>query len=187
MLSLDNAMSAEELRAFDERVRRILEREDPIDYVVEPKLDGASVELVYEDGALRAGATRGDGRVGEDVTANLRLSPSVPLALHGEARGRVSVRGEVVLPTARFERLNARRLERGLEPFANPRNAAAGSLRQLHDTDRDRLRALELRAYSVGEGLPRERGDAGAGARAALRLGLRDQPRDAASAAASTR
>jgi DNA ligase (NAD+) len=156
MLSLDNAMSEAELRAFDERVRRILEREGPIDYAVEPKLDGASVELIYEDGALRAGATRGDGRVGEDVTANLRLSPSVPLSLHGEARGRVSVRGEVVLPTARFERLNARRLERGLEPFANPRNAAAGSLRQLHDTDRDRLRALELRAYSVGEGLPRE-------------------------------
>jgi DNA ligase (NAD+) len=156
MLSLDNAMTSEDLRGFDERVRRILERTEAIDYVVEPKLDGASVELVYEDGALRAGATRGDGRVGEDVTANLRLSPSVPLSLHGEARGRISVRGEVVLPTARFERLNARRLERGLEPFANPRNAAAGSLRQLHDTDRDRLRALELRAYSVGEGLPRD-------------------------------
>jgi DNA ligase (NAD+) len=154
MLSLENAMSEAELRAFDERVRRILERADPIDYVVEPKLDGASVELVYEDGELRAGATRGDGRVGEEVTANLRLSPSVPLALGGEARGRISVRGEVVLPTARFERLNARRLARGLEPFANPRNAAAGSLRQLHDTDRDRLRALELRAYAVGEGLP---------------------------------
>jgi DNA ligase (NAD+) len=156
MLSLDNAMTADDLRAFDDRVRRVLEREGPIDYVVEPKLDGASLELVYQDGALQAGATRGDGRVGEDITANLRRSPSVPLALHGEARGRVSVRGEVVLPTARFERLNARRLERGLEPFANPRNAAAGSLRQLHDIDRDRLRALELRAYSIGEGLPRE-------------------------------
>jgi DNA ligase (NAD+) len=154
MLSLENAMSDAELRAFDERVRRILEREGPVDYAIEPKLDGASVELVYEDGALRAGATRGDGRVGEDVTANLRLSPSVPLTLQGEAPGRISVRGEVVLPTARFERLNARRLERGLEPFSNPRNAAAGSLRQLHDTDRDRLRALELRAYSIAEGLP---------------------------------
>ena len=154
MLSLDNAMSAEELRAFDERVRRMLEREEPLDYVVEPKLDGAGVELVYEDGALRVGATRGDGRIGEDVTANLRLSPSIPLALEGGAPGRVSVRGEVVLPTARFERLNARRLARGQEPFANPRNAAAGSLRQLHDVDRDRLRALELRAYAVGEGLP---------------------------------
>src|SRR6267143_4479393 len=147
MLSLDNAMWVEEVRAFDERVRRILERSDPIDYVVEPKLDGASVELVYQDGALAAGATRGDGQVGEDVTANLRISPSVPLSLQGEARGRISVRGEVVLPLARFERLNARRLARKLEPFANPRNAAAGSLRQLHDLDRDRLRALELRAY----------------------------------------
>ncbi len=153
MLSLDNAMSEPELRAFDERVRRLLERDDPIDYVVEPKLDGASVELVYEDGVLQAGATRGDGRVGEDVTANLRLSPSVPLSLQGGAPGRISVRGEIVLPTARFERLNARRLARGLEPFANPRNAAAGSLRMLHDVDRERLRALELRAYAVGEGL----------------------------------
>ena len=90
MLSLDNAMTAEELRAFDDRVRRVLEREGPIDYVVEPKLDGASVELVYEDGALRAGATRGDGRVGEDVTANLRLSPSVPLALRRRARAAAS-------------------------------------------------------------------------------------------------
>ncbi len=154
MLSLDNAMSQEELRAFDERVRRVLERGDPLEYVVEPKLDGASVELVYEHGALQAGATRGDGRVGEDVTANLRLSPSVPLALEGKPRGRISVRGEVLLPIARFDRLNARRTASGLEPFANPRNAAAGSLRQLHDVDRERLRALELRAYAVGEGLP---------------------------------
>jgi DNA ligase (NAD+) len=154
MLSLENAMSAEELRAFDDRVRRVLEREDPIDYIVEPKLDGASVELVYEDGSLVAGATRGDGRVGEDVTANLRISPSVPLALAGAVPGRLSVRGEVVLPIGRFERLNARRLARGLEPFANPRNAAAGSLRMLNEIDRDRLRALELRAYAIGEGLP---------------------------------
>jgi DNA ligase (NAD+) len=154
MLSLENAMSADELRAFDERVRRVLERDDPIDYVVEPKLDGASIELIFQDGVLQAGATRGDGRVGEDVTANLRVSPSVRLALRGDAPGRISVRGEVVLPTARFERLNARRLARGLEPFANPRNAAAGSLRMLNEIDRERLRALELRAYGIGEGLP---------------------------------
>ena len=155
MLSLENAMSADELRAFDERVRRVLEREEPIEYMLEPKLDGASVELVYEDGALVAAATRGDGRVGEDVTANLRVSPSVPLALAGAPAGRLSVRGEVVLPTVRFERLNARRLARELEPFANPRNAAAGSLRMLNEIDRERLRALELRAYAVGEGLSR--------------------------------
>jgi DNA ligase (NAD+) len=154
MLSLDNAYNEEELRAFDERVRRGLEVSGPLDYGVEPKLDGASVELVYQDGALRVGATRGDGRVGEDVTANLRLSPSVPLVLEGRSHGRVSVRGEVLLPIARFERLNAKRLARDLEPFANPRNAAAGSLRQLHDIDRERLRALEFRAYAVGEGLP---------------------------------
>jgi DNA ligase (NAD+) len=154
MLSLDNAMDADELRAFDERVRRLLDREEAIEFAVEPKLDGAGIELVYLDGELQVASTRGDGRIGEDVTANLRLSHSVPLALRGRAPGRLSVRGEVVLPTARFERLNRRREEQGLEPFANPRNAAAGSLRQLHDIDKDRLRALELFAYAVGEGLP---------------------------------
>jgi DNA ligase (NAD+) len=154
MLSLDNAMDEAELRAFDERVRRLLDRDTDLDYVVEPKLDGASIELVYEDGALAVAATRGDGRVGEDVTANLRLSRSVPRRLAGAAPGRVSVRGEVVLPRQRFERLNRQREEADLEPFANPRNAAAGSLRQLHDIDQARLRALELIAYAVAEGLP---------------------------------
>jgi len=153
MLSLDNAMSAEDLRTFDARVRRELEREGDVAYLVEPKLDGAAVELVYEDGALRVGATRGDGRVGENVTANLRHSKSIPPALSGKPPGRVSVRGEVVLPVARFEALNESRLERGLEPFANPRNAAAGSLRQLHDVDTERLAALAFFAYAVGEGL----------------------------------
>ena len=154
MLSLDNAMDAQELRAFDERIRRMLDRDDAIAFVVEPKLDGAGAELVYEDGQLAVAATRGDGRVGEDVTANLRVSPSVPLVLAGDAPGRVSVRGEVVLPIARFERLNERRLAREQEPFANPRNAAAGSLRQLHDIDLDRLRSLEFFAYAVEEGVP---------------------------------
>jgi DNA ligase (NAD+) len=154
MLSLDNAMDAQELRAFDERIRRMLDRDDPIAFVVEPKLDGAGAELVYEDGALTVAATRGDGRVGEDVTANLKVSPSVPLLLAGKAPGRVSVRGEVVLPIARFERLNRRRLARELEPFANPRNAAAGSLRQLHDIDLERLRSLEFYAYALEEGVP---------------------------------
>ncbi|MGI9590175.1 MAG: NAD-dependent DNA ligase LigA, partial [Myxococcota bacterium] len=155
MLSLDNAMNEEERRAFDERARPALEREEgELDYFVEPKLDGAGVELVYEAGALAVGATRGDGRVGEDVTANLRLAQSIPLTLQDRSPERVSVRGEVVLPLAAFERLNRLRLERELEPFANPRNAAAGSLRQLHDIDRERLQALEFRAYAVGEGLP---------------------------------
>ena len=108
MLSLDNAMDAEEMRAFDERVRRALETTDELEYVVEPKLDGAGAELVYEEGVLVVGATRGDGRVGEDVTANLKQGLSVPLALTSAPGERLSVRGEVVLPTALFERLNAR-------------------------------------------------------------------------------
>jgi DNA ligase (NAD+) len=156
MLSLENAMDAGELRAFDERIRRLLGTEQPVEYLVEPKLDGASIELVYQDGGLSVGSTRGDGRVGEDVTANLKLCSSLPLVLSGAPKpaARVSVRGEVVLPIAAFERLNARRAEQGLEPFANPRNAAAGSLRQIHDIDRARLRALEFRAYGLAEGLP---------------------------------
>jgi DNA ligase (NAD+) len=154
MLSLDNAMDEADMRAFDERIRRELGEEGAVDYVGEPKLDGAGVELVYERGALAVGSTRGDGRVGEDVTANLKKSPSVPLTLAGRPPARVSVRGEVALPIASFERLNARRLQRGLEAFANPRNAAAGSLRQLHDIDVDRLRALEFRAYAIGGEVP---------------------------------
>jgi len=159
MLSLDNAMDAAEMRAFDERVRRMLDIDDAIEYLAEPKLDGAGIELVYEAGKLVVGSTRGDGRVGEDVTANLRLCKTIPAALRKGTRfgKRVSVRGEVTLPIATFERLNASRLERDLEPFANPRNAAAGSLRQLHDIDRDRLRALDFRAYAIEEGLPKDR------------------------------
>jgi DNA ligase (NAD+) len=159
MLSLENAMDEAEMRAFDERVRRLLGSPGPVGYAGEPKLDGAGVELVYEGGALAVGSTRGDGRVGEDVTANLKQVWSIPLALDAGAHpapDRLSVRGEVILPLAAFERLNAARLARGDEPFANPRNAAAGSLRQLHDVDRARLRALEFRAYAIGEGVPRD-------------------------------
>ncbi|MEE2677759.1 MAG: NAD-dependent DNA ligase LigA [Myxococcota bacterium] len=155
MLSLDNAMNADEMRAFDERIRRELGGEEVVvAYVGEPKLDGAGIELVYENGTLAVGATRGDGHRGEDVTVNLRKSASIPLALAGAAPARVSVRGEVVLPIARFERLNEARLERDQAPFANPRNAAAGALRQLHDLDIERLRALEFCAYALGEGVP---------------------------------
>lgn len=157
MLSLDNAMDEAEMRAFDERVKRLLGSDAPVAYMGEPKLDGAGIELVYEDGRLALGATRGDGRVGEDVTANLRHVFSIPrrLAAGGaETAGRLSVRGEVILPLAAFERLNAARLARGDEPFANPRNAAAGSLRQLQNVDRRRLGALEVRAYAIAEGLP---------------------------------
>ena len=155
MLSLDNAMNAEEMRAFDERIRRELgDEEVAVAYVGEPKLDGAGIELVYENGVLTVGTTRGDGRTGEDVTANLRKSASIPLSLETDAPARVSVRGEVTLPVARFERLNRARLAREQDPFANPRNAAAGALRQLHDLDVERLRALEFRAYALGEGVP---------------------------------
>jgi DNA ligase (NAD+) len=161
MLSLENAMNADELRGFDERVQRALGGEEVVEYVGEPKVDGASVELVYEQGVLAVGSTRGDGRVGEDVTANLRAIRSIPLRIPaaGTRRpravpARVSVRGEVAIPIARFERLNARRLAEGEEPFANPRNAAAGALRQLHDIDRARLAALEFHAYALGEGVP---------------------------------
>ena len=155
MLSLDNAMDEAEFRAFDERLKRLLETEAPLQYVGELKLDGAAVELVYEDALYRIGATRGDGRVGEDVTTNLAHLGTVPQRLHGDApSGRVSVRGEVVLPLAAFRRLNRVREARGDEPFVNPRNAAAGSLRQRDDIDVERLRSLELRAYGIAEGAP---------------------------------
>lgn len=151
MRSLDNATNADAMRNFDARVLRELERGEPIEYCAEPKLDGAGVELIYDQGRLSVGSTRGDGHVGEDVTANLRLCPNIPLVLlpGRPIPERVSVRGEVALSAARFERLNAQRLERDQEPFANPRNAAAGSLRQLHDIDTQRLRSLEFRAYAI--------------------------------------
>jgi len=156
MLSLDNAMNEAEFRAFDERVKRLLGTEAAVEYVGEPKLDGAAVELVYEDRVFAVGATRGDGRVGEDVTPNLAHIGSIPQHLPDEApSGRVSVRGEVVLPRAAFRRLNRVREARGDEPFVNPRNAAAGSLRQRDEIDVERLRSLEFRAYAIAEGLPR--------------------------------
>jgi DNA ligase (NAD+) len=157
MLSLDNAMNEDEMRAFDARVRRLLETSEPVAYAGEPKLDGASLELVYERGALTVGSTRGDGRTGEDVTSNLRHVWSVPFQLEDSGAGfpeRMSVLGEVVLPVAAFNRLNEQRLARAEEPFANPRNAAAGALRQLHDIDKRRLGALQFRAYAIGEGVP---------------------------------
>ncbi len=157
MLSLDNAMGEEEMRAFVERVQRQLDREGVVALLGEPKLDGLGVELVYERGELVVGSTRGDGRTGEDVTANLKQVVSIPLALRGNPGAfaeRVSVRGEVVMTLAGFARLNKSRTAAGLEAFVNPRNAAAGALRQLHEIDLPRLRALEFRAYAIGEGAP---------------------------------
>lgn len=157
MLSLDNAMSSDEMRAFDARVARLLETTEPIEYMAEPKLDGSAIELIYRDGIFDRGLTRGDGQTGEDVTTNLRHLPSIPERLdcpEKQAPSLASIRGEVVLPLDAFERLNAARVERGLRPFENPRNAAAGGLRQIHDVDLARLRSLELRAYGLAEGCP---------------------------------
>ena len=138
MLSLDNAYNEDELRAFDERVRKtlvvgrvLLDPPADIAYVAELKIDGLSIALTYEDGRLLRGATRGDGSRGEDVTANVRTIRAIPLSLRGGPAGRVEMRGEVYLPRASFERIN-RELEDAGEPlFANPRNTAAGTMRNL--------------------------------------------------------
>jgi DNA ligase (NAD+) len=146
MLSLDNAFSEDELRAFNDRVVRGLDRAaDTVEYVAELKIDGLSIALVYEDGALVRGATRGDGQRGEEVTANLRTIRAIPLRLGAEAdRRRLEVRGEVYLPRQEFERTNAERQDAGEPIFANPRNAAAGALRNL---DPAAVAARGLRAF----------------------------------------
>jgi DNA ligase (NAD+) len=135
MLSLDNVYDEGELRAFDERVRRGLAESgvqpDSIDYVAELKIDGVSVALTFEDGVLVRAATRGDGTAGEDVTNNVRTIRAIPLQLREPVPGRIEVRGEVYLPRAVFERMNKERAEAGELLFANPRNAAAGALRNL--------------------------------------------------------
>jgi DNA ligase (NAD+) len=153
MLSLSNAMSADEMREFDHRVRRALRITDDIEYVAEVKLDGLGVELVYENGVLVVGSTRGDGERGEEVTANIRTIKSVPLRLRTSGSRHVptllEVRGEVILPLKAFARVNEERLARGEAPFANPRNAAAGSLRQL-DPRVTAQRPLDIFCHSPG-------------------------------------
>ena len=134
MRSIDSSVEAADLRAFDERVRdRLAESgyDGPVGYLCEPKFDGLSVELVYEDGELDRAVTRGDGTEGDDVTANVRTIRSVPLELRGDPPSVLAVRGEVLMPKAAFQAYNRERIERGDDPFANPRNAAAGTLRQL--------------------------------------------------------
>jgi len=132
MLSLDNAYDEQELRAFDERVRKGADQgEAPVAYVAELKIDGLSIALTYADGTLRRGATRGDGSRGEDVTANVRTIRAIPLRLRDGPAGRVEIRGEVYLPRASFERINREREDAGDLIFANPRNAAAGTMRNL--------------------------------------------------------
>lgn len=149
MLSLDNAFGEEELRAFDERVRRGLGVEGPVSYRGELKLDGLSMSLTYEDGLLVVGATRGDGATGEDVTHNARTLRGVPLRLMQEVSGRIEVRGEVVMLKSAFEELNRAQAEKGKSPFANPRNAAAGRMRQL-DSRLTAAAKLDFFAYGVG-------------------------------------
>lgn len=151
MLSLQNCFNDEELEEWDERVRRLLGGE-PVEYVCEPKLDGLSVELVYVDGVFTVGSTRGDGRVGEDVTRNLRTIKQVPLRLfpiEGRVPRLLEARGEVYMEKEAFRRLNAERERAGEPLFANPRNAAAGSLRQL-DPNVTASRPLKIFFYALG-------------------------------------
>ena len=150
MLSLDNAFAEDEVRAFDRRVRERLRRDGDVNYSAEPKLDGLAVTLVYEDGVLAQGATRGDGTTGEDVTHNIRTIKAVPLKLSGTAYPRLlEVRGEVFMPLAGFRRFNAAAEARGEKTLVNPRNAAAGSLRQL-DPRLAAARPLDIFFYGLG-------------------------------------
>ena len=150
MLSLDNVFSEDEFRGFDRRVRERLGEQSDITYCCEPKLDGVALSLLYEDGALVRGATRGDGASGEDITANVRTIASIPLRLLGAGwPRRLEVRGEVYMPRAGFEAFNRRALETEGKTFVNPRNAAAGSLRQL-DSRITAQRPLEFCAYGAG-------------------------------------
>jgi len=131
MLSLDNAYDDEELDAFDERVRKGLGSDGPIAYVAELKIDGLSIAVTYQDGLFSRGVTRGDGTVGEDVSSNVRTIQAIPLRLRGAPGGRLEVRGEIYLPRAAFARVNDEREAAGEPLFANPRNAGAGTLRNL--------------------------------------------------------
>ena len=152
MLSLANARNEEELRAWETRVRNHLKRLDisatEFSYTTEPKIDGLAISLTYEDGVLVRGATRGDGRVGEDVTQNLRTIGAIPLRID-DPPSLIEVRGEIYLPIADFKALNERRAEAGEPAFANPRNSAAGSIRQL-DPALAAERPLSIWCYGIG-------------------------------------
>jgi DNA ligase (NAD+) len=153
MLSLSNAFGEQEIRDFDTRVRKLLGAAEEPQYVAEPKLDGVAIELVYEDGLLSVGSTRGDGTTGEDVTQNLKTVRSIPLRLRAEkphsTPGLLEVRGEVLMRAEELRRLNERRRQKEEPLFANPRNAAAGSLRQL-DSTVTASRPLEVYFYGIG-------------------------------------
>ena len=175
MLSLDNTYSQEEVRDFVNRVQKLLPNEK-LDWIVEPKVDGVAINLQYEQGVFTCGSTRGDGTTGDDITANLKTIRSIPTRLHCRTGGSpiptgppgagrqdacptlLEVRGEVYLTKAGFERLNAERRSAGEEEFANPRNAAAGSLKQL-DPRIVARRPLDIVVYGLGlvEGAPSNR------------------------------
>jgi DNA ligase (NAD+) len=152
MLSLDNAFAAADFEEFEARIRRFLglKTDNALHFLAEPKLDGLSISLTYENGKLLAAATRGDGFVGEEVTANIRTLGTVPQTLKGKAPARIEIRGEVLMTKADFLALNAVQEEAGERLFANPRNAAAGSLRQL-DARITASRPLSFFAYAMGE------------------------------------
>ena len=152
MLSLSNAGGPEELEEFEERIQRFLKHRDALDYAVEPKIDGLAVELVYVDGKFSVGSTRGDGVNGEDITQNLKTIRSIPVALRASARAiprRLEIRGEVFLPLAAFQKMNREREDEGRAVFANPRNAAAGSLKQLDSTITAK-RPLDIFCHGAG-------------------------------------
>ena len=148
LLSLGNAFDDDELMAWYRRVSDLIESTD-FDLVCELKFDGLAVALTYEDGVLVRGATRGNGTVGEDVTHNLRTIRSIPLRVLGDAPRRFEVRGEVLFPKSAFQRFNEDRIAEGLPPYANPRNTAAGSVRQL-DPKMTAARPLDIFVYSLG-------------------------------------
>jgi DNA ligase (NAD+) len=149
MLSLDNAFGDDEVRDFDRRVRERLGDEGPVRYSAEPKLDGLAISARYENGVFVQGATRGDGETGEDITQNLRTIKALPLKVRGKAPRVLEVRGEVFMPLAGFKRFNQEAIARGEKPIVNPRNGAAGSLRQL-DPRMTAARPLDLFIYGVG-------------------------------------
>jgi DNA ligase (NAD+) len=150
MLSLSNSYSPEDLKAFDERVRKVLEREGDVVYFCEPKFDGLAIELIYENGVLTGALTRGDGTVGENVLSNVRTIRSIPQKLNVKNPPKLlEVRGEILMFKSDFAALNKNQQEQGVVPFANPRNAAAGSIRQL-DPKITAARALRLFAYAPG-------------------------------------
>ncbi|HEX9960555.1 MAG TPA: hypothetical protein VGB00_06465, partial [Pyrinomonadaceae bacterium] len=150
LMSLDNSYDLEDLKAFDERIRRLADGRD-FDYVAELKIDGLSVALHYENGVLAAGATRGDGSVGDDVYSNVKTIRTIPLRLKGDSPERVEIRGEVFLARSVFEKINAELEMQGEKIFANPRNCAAGTLRQL-DASIVAARRLDMFPYDVLSG-----------------------------------